>query len=112
MPRQLTKARMRPPTIKIRHRSGILSQSAVTLLSEGGERFICICRSPQGDVYLKPLEVPADAVAIRPLIIPTSGQPRLSPGDIEPGDYELVWRGDLEAAVLQRITAATGSLRS
>ncbi len=97
-------ARKRTPIIKIRHRVGLLNQSAIALLAQDGERFICICRSLDGEISLKPIELPEGALAVRPLFMPEQGgQPRISTGDLEPGNYELIWRGDIEAAVLQKV---------
>ncbi len=105
-----SKIASRPPTIKIQNQVGLLNQSAVTLLSEGGERYVCVCRSSEGELYLKPLEVPKETVAVRLLFIPAKGSSRIATGDIPPGDYNLIWRGGIEAAVLERVVAATTAI--
>jgi hypothetical protein len=63
------------------------------------------CRGPKGDIYLKPLAVPKETLDVKRIVVPPSGGggPRLAAGPIEPGDYELIWQGDIEAAVLRKI---------
>ena len=96
--------RNRPPGITIStRRLGTVNMAALQLLVQDGEQYVAICRTRDGELYLKPIQVPEDTLTVNRLAVPARGAPRISTGNLEPGRYELVWRGDIEGAILRRV---------